>query len=230
MPNGKGFAQCGECINLIAGDKPRCKKHDFAFPIIVIEYEMLCRDYTPAFSYSEESSNEIRSLEAGYLFYYCSQGERNYKKLEKFTELRQPIYGIRLIEDKRYKWIFEVENYYKGLWDRETIVLRYDSKEETFIQRKLTKEMFTSYTVATKKVLYTPQNITAFLPQNKDSDFFNSFVESFIDLEEYRNKKKLREELLVFGVSVFLKGFKDSVYEITPDLHFKDFFEKSLQK
>lgn len=224
MPNGKGFAQCGECENLIAGDKPRCKKHNFAFPIIVIEYEILCKDYTPAYSYSEKSSDEIRSLEARYLFYYCSQGERNYKKLEKFTELKQPIYGIRLIEDRRYKWLFEVESYYKDLCHRKSIVLRYNTKEERFVQRKLTKEMFTSYTLATKKVLYTPQLINVFVPQDKNSEFINSFIESFIGLKGYQDKKKIKEEILAFGISVFIKGTEGSVYNIIPDLHFKDFF------
>lgn len=224
MPNGKGFAQCGECKNLIFVDKPHCKIHNFDFPTIIIGYEILCRDYAPANHYSEKPDNEIINLEQEYLFYYCCQEKRNYKKLEAFIELKQPIYGIHLLDDKQYKWIFEYRNYYKDLWEQKSIILRYNNKKENFIQRKLLKEMFSSYTVTTKNVLYTPRLIDAFVPQNKNSEFINSFIESFIGLEEYWNKKERRVKVVMFGISAFLKRTADSVYEIVQDLHFKDLF------
>lgn len=226
MPNGKGFAQCGECLNFVADRKQHCKKHNFDFPLILIGYEFLCKDYAPAYNYSEKPSNEMQSLEAGNLFYYCCQGERNYKKLEKFTELENAIYGIHLLDDRRYKWLFEVKDYQKDLWDSKSIILRHDSKSENFIRRKLTKEMFTSYTFATKSVLYASQLIDVYVPEDKNSEFLNDIVENFIGLNRYQYKMKTKEEFLCFGISIFLKKMENSVYNVMQDSYFKDFFEK----
>lgn len=226
MPNGKGFAQCHECINFIVGDRPHCKKHNFYFPLIIIGYEILCRDYSPAYSYSEKSIDEIKNLDDGYLFYYCCQGEKKFKKLERFNELKYPIYGIHILEDGYYKWLFEVKNYYEGLWEKKSIILQYANKSENFIQHKMNKEIFTSYTFATKKVSYSPQSIDAFVPQDNNSEFLNYFIENFIGLKKYRDKKTCQEKNLFFGISAFLKGSESLIYTITPDLYFKDFFEK----
>lgn len=237
MANGKGFPNCQECKN---NSTDGCRIHKFLWPSIL--YEVLCKDYSPAYEHSQPTNNKIKDLEVGSLYYYSYAGQPNYTKLGSFAELNKNIYELYAKEHAQYKWILGVQGWCKDIYNKPSIeiviggdVVLFDKKtfeEEiaptmslkkikhilSFESDKKKQEILKQGLLpATKK---TVAQIVAFVPKDERSDLLISFIKRNYSLANY---KKLKKRFPSSSITVFLMHIVGDRYEIKTDLFQKNF-------
>lgn len=253
MPNGKGFPQCGECVNFQKGDKP-CKIHDFLFPYI--GYEILCRDYQPMHGPDnihgpDKRLANIKELTKGCLFYYSYASGIPYQNLDAFKELQSLVYGVHVMKHND-KWILKIEDWQPDLKDAKSIFLKYGDKKGEFEQKKIViqaklphmskkdkdnilslisdeekgpaKEMFDTVF----KGGVRDENINCFVPKEENSNLLESFLNEFIDLKKYYKLKKEWESIhdtVPLDINIFIKNIKPGTYELKSNPYFKVFLK-----
>ena len=244
MPNGKGFPNCHECKN---NSTDGCRIHKFLWP--VVSYEILCKDYCPAYEHSQATNSKIQNLETGSLYYYSYAWKPNYAKLGSLTELNKNIYQLDAKEHAKYEWILGVQEWCADIYNKSSIEIVINDNAVLFDKKTFEEEM--APTMSLKKIKHilsfesdkekqeilkrgllpatkkTTAQITAFVPKDGRSDILASFIKSNYSLTNY---KKLKKRFPSLSITVFLTHIDGDRYEIKADLFQKNFILEEASK
>jgi hypothetical protein len=219
MANGKGAPQCYACNNYskISNDH-RCSLHKFIFP--KVSSEIICRDFACEGAFSVKFEQALRNLDQDHLYYSCT-GCENFVKFGSFAELQNKVYEIVLLEDEKYRWVFQDEEYSGRNFGTDQLTFIYQNNAVNFEKKRILKEMFVAHSFVTGEVTYKPAIINAYVMSKSSSMIIDDFFNSYLDLSKYFARRAGNKDIDLAGIVCFIKEIANYTYILIPDYQFK---------